>query len=131
MRGFLIFLAACSNDVPVDISHPLGADLATTDASPANDLSASDLSSSPSGLCGGQLCRADQSCVSGKCQFSCSGVTVPGMFSTLASAASSLEGTGGVICVGAFTFTGSESVPYNRALTIIGLGPDQSIFQKR
>jgi hypothetical protein len=135
MRGLLVLLMACSNDVPVDISHPLGADLAgfmpDDGAATSSDLSASDLSSSSPGPCGGQLCRADQTCVSGKCQFSCSGVTVPGMFSTLASAATSLEGTGGVICVGAFTFTSSESVPYNRALTIIGLSPDQSIFQKR
>jgi len=136
MRGFLILLAACSNNTLVDISHPIGLDMASQDdAAPAGDLSGADLSavdlSSSSSLCGGQLCRADQSCVSGKCQFTCSGVTVPGMFPTLASAATSLESTGGTICVGAFTFTGSEAVPYNRALTIIGLGPDQSVFTKR
>jgi hypothetical protein len=132
MRGLLIFLAAaCSSNQLVDISHPIGGDMAGFTPSDASPAGASDLSSSGGALCGGQLCRGDQSCVSGKCQFSCSGVTVPGMFPTLASAATSLEETGGVICVGAFTFTSSEAVPYNRALTIIGLGPDQSIFQGR
>lgn len=73
--------------------------------------------------CGGTFCRGDQACVSGRCEFSCTGTQVPGDYATLANAVSALNPTGGTICLKAGTFSENVSITGNpgKTLTIVGL----------
>lgn len=73
--------------------------------------------------CGGTFCRGDQACVSGRCEFSCTGTQVPGDYATLANAVSALNPTGGTICLKAGTFSESVSISgtAGKTLTIVGL----------
>jgi hypothetical protein len=80
--------------------------------------------------CGATFCRPDQSCVNGECEFSCpdGGVTVPGMFTNIGSAADSLKGVGGTVCVGDATLAGAELSLFNESIEVRGISPKRSII---
>jgi hypothetical protein len=83
---------------------------AVTDLSPDDSAPPVDAAVARPIACGNTQCRADQECVAGKCQFACTGVSVPGTYPDLPSALTALQHVGGTICLGA--------QPY-----LIGMGP--------
>ncbi len=81
-------------------------------------------------LCGGLRCRADQTCVSDVCAFPCTGVKVPGDYSTVGSAVTAIVPTGGTICLGESTFKETVSITGGKAITMIGTSSDRSIVSR-
>jgi len=81
--------------------------------------------------CGGTICYAGQTCVSGQCGFvGCSGVNVPGDYATVQAAITGLGSVGGTICLAAQTYSESLGIdnfpPYGATLTIQGVSSSRT-----
>jgi hypothetical protein len=109
-RLVLVFLVACGHSPPsVGDDTP---DAAGDDGSPDSAMP---------GLCGGETCRADQSCVGDSCMFACSGSQVPGDYATVDAAALALRDvSSAVICLGPASYP-VQNLILARDLTIIGV----------
>lgn len=85
-------------------------------------------------MCGGTICRADQTCNAGVCEFACQGATVPGDYATIQSAIDALAATGNdsTICLGPNSYSESSSIyvrdsgTHGKALRIIGPSMDRT-----
>lgn len=100
-------------------------DLGTDDLGTV-DMASVDLA--PPDPCG---CHAGQTCVSGKCEFLCTGVRVPTDVATLSAAAKSIESTGGTICLAAGRHVLSEPLTIHpqKTLQIIGVSAERTTIQ--
>src|SRR5262249_4341696 len=98
--AFALLIAACGHSSPgAGPDAPLtgGGDAAGGDAPPA--------------LCGGETCRADQSCAGDHCAFTCTGSQVPGDYATVEAAAVALRDvTGAVICLGPASYPAPDLI---------------------
>jgi hypothetical protein len=83
---------------------------------------------SPPVTCMGNRCLAGQSCSGGACTFPCSGVHVPGDYSTVQSAIDAVSVRGGTICVGGGTFAEANHISTNKTVVIQGVSASESII---
>jgi len=85
-------------------------------------------------MCGGTICRADQTCNAGVCEFACQGATVPGDYATIQAAIDALAATGNdsTICLGANSYSESSTIyvrdsgTHGKALRIVGPSMDRT-----
>lgn len=100
-------------------------DLGTDDLGTV-DMASLDLA--PPDPCG---CHAGQTCVSGKCEFLCTGVRVPADVATLSAAVKGIESTGGTICLAAGRHVLSEQLTIHpqKTLQIIGVSAERTTIQ--
>jgi hypothetical protein len=117
-------------DAPTEtLADSSGADGAG-DVGDASDASDAGTDAGGIVLCGGLRCRLDQACVKDLCAFPCTGVAVPGDYSTVSSAVSALASTGGTICLGESTFKETVSISGSDKWTLIGVANDRSIVSR-
>lgn len=117
---FCTFLVACGGTGANSPDAGDGADGTTVDAA---------LDAAVPTLCGGSLCRTDQTCVDDSCTFACAGTNVPGDYASLQTAIDALAAADAdaTICIGEVVIAGEVTIRdtgnHNRSLTIQGLSP--------
>ena len=142
---FTLLVAGCSSTNPSsgdagaqdgaggDVVNPIS-DAAQETSGPDAALDAGDAGDAAAPIvCGATVCRADQTCVAGKCAFSCNGFTVPGDYASVQAAIDGVA-TGGndaTICLGDQTYTEPQVIvrdtgAHGKALRIVGLSMDRS-----
>jgi hypothetical protein len=79
--------------------------------------------------CGGTVCRSGSTCVMNRCEYTCTGVRVPGDYATIQEAATAIQTDGGTICLSAKTYTESVSLSPQKPLTLVGLAESATIIE--
>ncbi len=133
-RVWLLILVGCG---PAMATHGTGDDDQHTDARTSGDGRGTNPDGAMPVMCGGSVCRADQTCNAGVCEFGCQGATVPGDYATIQAAIDALAATGNdaTICLGPNSYTESSAIyirdsgTHGKSLRIIGPSMDRTRVQ--
>lgn len=107
-------------DLGENKASALGDEDAAAPAPAASSPAAATADSGSGSTCGGQTCRAHQTCVAGGCATPCVGKNVPGDYANVQDAVTALKDIGGTICVGAATLSENVYVQATQPLVISG-----------
>lgn len=119
----LCLVAACGGDKPGNSGDDAPGDAAGSDDAGTDDAPTD---AEITSTCGGETCRADQSCIADTCTFACSGQNVPGDYATVQAAVTALGATqGAVICLRGESYTAPANLG-GAGLTIIGVSASKT-----